>query len=315
MPPALQPQTTEPLKVYEQYVAAGRLANDDAQRQVIEHLQALHDELVTTGRSSALARLLPFCRSNPPQSLYIWGAVGRGKSLLMDLFYQSVPVSARRIHFHAFMSEVHTEIHAFRQRQRTDINPVEHVATVIASRLRLLCLDELEVKDVADAMILGKLFTTLMSKGVTCVITSNRPPEELYLGGLQRERFMAFVDFVYARMNVLQLASLHDYRMQQIRALQTVYLWPLTEEARNALETMFLQLTHYAEPMPSSIEVQGRKLAISRCYGGIASFTFNELCEKPLGPADYLAIAHRFHTVFLSGIPQMEIEKRNEARS
>ena len=212
MPPALQPQTATPLQVYEQHVTAGRLADDEAQRLVIAHLQTLHDALAAARRTSKLARLLPSRRSAPPCSLYIWGAVGRGKSLLMNLFYQSTPVTARRVHFHAFMNEVHAEIHAFRQQQQTVVNPVEHVAGVIASRLQLLCLDELEVKDVADAMILGKLFTTLMSRGVTCVITSNRPPEELYLGGLQRERFLNFVDFVYERMDVLQLASPHDYR-------------------------------------------------------------------------------------------------------
>jgi cell division protein ZapE len=236
----------------------------------------------------------------------------------MDMFFEALTVPLkRRIHFHAFMQEVHAATHVLRQEIEAKQLKIELLPTIardIASKIRVLCLDELQVTDVADAMILSKLFTSLLAEGVSVVITSNRPPEELYLGGLQREKFMDFVHFVTSRMDVLQLASPHDYRMQQIKAMQAVYMCPLSDKADEALEDMLAQLTHHAELMPMSIELQGRRLYVPRSYGGIAAFHFSDLCEKPLGPADYLAIARRFHTVFISNIPQLGPEKRNEAK-
>ncbi len=287
---------------------------------VIRKLEELYQALQSSHSPGFISKILPFTRkkTSGPYGLYIWGAVGRGKSLLMDMFFNTLPMQRkRRIHFHAFMQEVHAASHRWRQEieskgLKTELLPA--IAGEISSAVRVLCLDELQVTDVADAMILSKLFTALLDDGVTVVTTSNHPPEELYLGGLQREKFMDFVHLIYERMEVLELSSPHDYRLQQIRAMQAVYMWPVTEHSDAALDNMFAQLTHHAELMPMVLDVQGRKLQVPQSYGGIARFHFSDLCEKPLGAADYLAIAHRFHTVFLSDIPKLGSEKRNEAK-
>lgn len=298
-------------------MSEGKLKNDEAQRLVITHLQTLYGAL-----SAPVRRwfgILPRRPSAQARSVYIWGAVGRGKSLLMDMFYASAPVTGkRRIHFHAFMQEVHAMIHVTRQeieakQLRQELLPtIAHDIALLSNQL--ICIDELQITDVADAMIVSKLFTSLLSEGVIFVITSNRPPEELYLGGLQRETFMEFVDLIYERMDVLELASPHDYRMQQIRAMQAVYMWPQSAEAQTSMQETFAQLTHHAVILPATLEVQGRKLIVPESYGGIARMRFADLCEKPLGAADYLTIARRFHTLFLSGIPRLGPEKRNESR-
>ncbi len=323
MPPTLQPQSSgqdNPLALYEQCVKEGKLMNDEAQRHVIAKLQSLYDALSAPPAKGLLSKILPFKGkdAHPARSIYIWGAVGRGKSLLMDMFFSTVTLPARRrIHFHAFMQEVHAASHAWRQEiesRQLKVELLPSVAHDIAQKAQLLCLDELQVTDVADAMILSKLFGSLLEDGVITVITSNRPPEELYLGGLQREKFMDFVHLIYERMDVLELASPHDYRMQQIRAMQAVYMWPLSAQAAQELDRMLAQLTHKAELQPMTLDIQGHKLTVPQCYGGIARFRFSDLCEKALGAADYLAVARRFHTVFISDIPKLGAEKRNEAR-
>ncbi len=321
MSPSLQPQSSHassPLTVYEQCVGEGKLKDDEAQRFVIGKLQALYEGLSVAPRRSFLSAFLPSRIKNAPRSIYLWGAVGRGKSLLMDMFFNTLALPhKRRIHFHAFMQEVHAATHAWRQQIEARQLKIELLPTVahdIAQEAQILCLDELQVTDVADAMILSKLFTSLLDDDITTIITSNRPPEELYLGGLQREKFMDFVHLIYERMDVLELSSPHDYRMQQIRAMQAVYMWPVSEQSNAALDDILEHLTHHAELLPMTLEIQGRKLTVPECYGGIARFHFSDLCEKPLGAADYLLIARRFHTVFLSDIPKLTPEKRNEAK-
>lgn len=319
MPPAVQPQsapTPSPHAAYAECVNQGKLKDDAAQHHVIDRLQALYDNLRTPAKRSLLNLWKkPEIKA---RSLYIWGAVGRGKSLLMDMFFASLDAPhKRRIHFHAFMQEVHSMSHAWRQEieaKQLKVELLPSVAHDIAQDAQVLCLDELQVTDVADAMILSKLFTCLLEDGVTTIITSNRPPEELYLGGLQREKFMDFVHLVYERMDVLELASPHDYRMQQIRAMQAVYMWPLSPQSQAAFEEMLGNLTHHAELFPMTLDIKGHKLTVPQCYGGIARFSFAELCERPLGAADYLTIARRFHTLFLADIPEMGPEKRNEAK-
>jgi cell division protein ZapE len=323
MPPSLQPQSTPgvPLALYEQCVREGKLKNDDAQRNVIAKLQSLYEELSRPLPKQGLLQKMLSRGNQPvkgPRSIYIWGAVGRGKSLLMDLFFGTLPLTdKRRIHFHAFMQEVHAASHLWRKEieaKQLKAELLPSVAHDIAQTAQVLCLDELQVTDVADAMILSKLFTALLGDGVTTIITSNRPPEELYLGGLQREKFMDFVHLIYDRMDVLELASPHDYRMQQIRAMQAVYMWPLSAKADSELARMLAQLTHQAELQPMTLDIQGHKLNVPQSYGGIARFHFADLCERSLGAADYLTLARRFHTLFISDIPKLGVEKRNEAR-
>lgn len=319
---SLQPQSamiSDPLSEYEQYVREGKLKDDAAQRLVIAQLQALYGILSAPKKRSFISKILPKYAPPAPRSIYIWGAVGRGKSMLMDIFYNAVPVSAkRRIHFNPFMQEVHGLSHQWRREIEAKQLRQELLPTVardiVARGAQVICLDELQVTDVADAMILGKLFSTFLAENVTFVITSNCPPEELYLGGLQRDKFMEFVDLIYARMDVMELASPHDYRMQQIRSMNTVYLSPDDRKAENFIYNTFKRLTHNTDLQPTMLDIQGRKLTVNEAYGGIAKFTFAELCEIPLGAADYIAIARRFHTLFVTGIPKLSSEQRNEAR-
>jgi cell division protein ZapE len=301
------------LYTYEQCVTQGKINNDPAQREVSQHLQALYEALSPKPDSGIIRKFISSRQGTAPRGIYLWGDVGRGKSMLMDMFYKSVPAKAKqRLHFYSLMLGIHKDVHATRQKNIDD--PVKYVATELAQKTKLLCLDEFQVTDVADAMILDKLFTTLIDKNVTICITSNRPPEELYKGGLQREKFLDFVKLLYERMDVIELTSQHDYRTEKIKSLKSVYLSPLNKKNESALQEIFADLTDNQEPHETVLEVQGRKLPVSKMLENIAQFTFAELCEKPLGPADYLAICQRFKTVLISGIPALSPEKRNEAR-
>jgi cell division protein ZapE len=297
---------------YQQKLASG-LNPDEGQQRVVKALAHLQSLLAATQIQQP--RLLRFFQQRNKAELrgiYIWGAVGRGKSMLMDLFFQTTPLEARRrVHFHAFMLDVHARIHQARQ-AGIEENPVEAVAEDIAREVRLLCLDELQVSDVADAMILEKLFTTLLNEGVTVVFTSNRPPEELYRGGLQRDRFLRFVALLRERMDIVELASPEDYRLKQIRALKKVYC--VGADCAAFLEQTFAALTGGQAPHPAQFEYQGRVLELPRTYGSVAFCTFAELCERPLGANDYLHIAEKFHTLLMAGIPLLTPEKRNEAK-
>lgn len=315
----LQPQMQPTLpEIYEQYVTAGKLQDDAEQRAIVDKLESTRIQLMSPSPAASrglFGKLFADKTSRPaPRSLYIWGDVGRGKSMLMDMFYLYTNVKhKRRIHFHAFMTEIHASAHRFRQTASQE-NPIVHIARLMAAHHPLLCLDELQVTDVADAMILNKLFQTQLDKGVTFIITSNRPPEELYKGGLQREKFLAFVELVRARMDVMELSSKTDYRMRQLRAMQSVYFFPRNEHADKTLRDTYKNLTQNAERHETVLDVQGRKLPVHESSGSVAMFTFHELCEQPLGAADYMAIAKRFSIVLISGIPRLSAEKRNEAR-
>ena len=301
-----------PVIIYKQSLEEGHIGKDAAQKLVILRLQKLWTELSYKQKpTNPLKRL--FSKKIIPRSIYIWGEVGRGKSMLMDMFFTSLNSKQKqRIHFHALMLKVHSEIHKLRQINNAE--PLTNVAKQISKDLKIICLDEFQVTDVADAMILSKLFSVLLDAGVTFVITSNRPPEDLYLGGLQREKFLDFVKLIYEKMEVLELSSPNDYRTQQIKSLESVYLFPLNAENEQTLKQNFSAFIHNSQPSPINLEVQGRKLVIPETYGGVAKLSFQELCEKPLGAADYIAIARRFHTIFISGIARLTPDNRNEAR-
>lgn len=309
--------TLDPETTYQNMVVSGALMSDPAQRQILAKLQALHTALQDYTPPTGGSLLKLFARPIvPPRGLYIWGGVGRGKTMLMDQFYRHAPVGKkRRAHFHSFMLDVHARIHTFRQAHQSSAksrNPVPVIAKQIASEYTLLCLDELQVTDVADAMILGRLFTTLLQAGVVIVITSNRPPEMLYQGGLQRDRFLKFVELVSQQMEVVELASKEDYRLRQLKALEKVYVFPLGPVTQRFMEEAFQSLT--ARGVESrTIEVQGRTWAVTASED-VAFFSFPQLCEQPLGAADYLAIAQQFQTVLIQDIPVLTPEKRNEAR-
>ena len=224
-----------------------------------------------------------------------------------------LPLPKKRIHFHAFMLDVHKRLHAWRKTHGAD-DFLPRVVQDIAENIRLLCLDEFQVTDVTDAMILSRLFTGLMDAGVVVVMTSNRHPKDLYKGGLQRDQFLKFVDVVKARMEIVEIASPHDYRLAQLAAMQATFVQPLGEEADAFLHESWNRLTGDGRSYRLDIEVQGRVLRIDKHHSGIAWLTFDELCARPLGANDYLELATLCHTLLLQNIPAMRLEDRNEAK-
>lgn len=248
----------------------------------------------------------------PPQGLYMYGPVGRGKSMLMDLFYETAPVDKkRRVHFHAFMLEVQQRLNAERKKQRED--PLMAVAGDIAEETWLLCFDEFHVVNIADAMILGRLFQGFFDHGVVIVATSNVAPRDLYKGGLQRDRFIPFIDLICAKLDVLDIGAGADFRLDRLRG-QPVFHWPLGAESTAALDAAFAALTDDAPGEPAEIELQGRKLVVPQAARGVARLSFDELCREARGASDYLALATHFHTVIVDGIPKMTPQQRDIAK-
>jgi cell division protein ZapE len=308
----------EPMAVYRALRQRGLLEPDLAQQLAIERLQSLYRALLhyrpETGLRGWLARfgLAENGGSHAPLGLYLCGPVGRGKSMLMDLFFRSAPsVRKRRVHFHAFMIEVHDRIE--RERRAQTDRPIAKVAGDLAAEATLLCFDEFQVEDIADAMILERLFRTLFDAGVVVVATSNRAPDELYEHGLQRERFLPFIALLKQKLYVLELDSGRDYRLARLHG-KPVYHCPLDEAAHDALEHAFAELTDEAPGIRATLTVKGRPLAVPRAARGVAWFAFEDLCANPLGAADYLAIAERFAAVIVEGIPRLAPQQRNEAR-
>jgi cell division protein ZapE len=308
----------EPMAVYRALRQRGLLQPDPAQQLAIERLQSLYRALLhygpETGLRGWLARfgLAENGGSHAPVGLYLCGPVGRGKSMLMDLFFRSVPnLRKRRVHFHAFMIEVHDRIE--RERRAQTDRPIAKVAHDLAGEAALLCCDEFQVEDIADAMILERLFRVLFDAGVVVVATSNRAPDELYQHGLQRERFLPFIALLKQKLYVLELDSGHDYRLARLHG-KPVYHHPLDERAHDALAHAFAELTDRAPGARDTLTVKGRPLVVPRAARGVAWFAFADLCAQPLGAADYLAITERFAAVIVEGIPRLLPQQRNEAR-
>ncbi|MFO1190382.1 MAG: cell division protein ZapE [Alphaproteobacteria bacterium] len=309
-----------PLARYRAHRDSGEIKPDPVQELAAEKLESLHHALAgyrPEGRQGWRERLglgRNRNRDAPPQGLYIFGDVGRGKSMLMDLFFAAAPIAKkRRVHFHAFMLEVHGRIHEWRQARPIGDDPVPPLAQAIAAETTLLCFDEFQVEDVATAMILRRLFTTLLDAGVVVVATSNVAPSDLYKDGLQRESFLPFIDLLQERLDILEMSGSVDYRLARLKGL-SVYHTPLGPRADAALDDAFRRLTDDAAGAPLTLEVQGRRLVVPRAARGVARFTFSELCERPLGAADFIALATHFHTLILAGIPELSPARRDEAK-
>jgi len=296
------------LERYREAVTAGELKFDAQQERAIKRLRALSDALRTYRPGRRL-----FFAARPPRGLYLWGDVGRGKSMLMDLFFETIDFpSKRRVHFNAFMMNVHARIHAERQKGEGE-DAIAIVARDLSQDAYLLCFDEFQVVDVADAMILGRLFEQLFARGVVVVTTSNVVPDRLYEGGLNRQLFLPFIDLLKSKLDVFALSGPTDYRLHRIGGM-TVYLTPLSPAADQAMDAAWLSLTGERNPSPVSLTVLGREVRVPRAARGAARFTFDDLCVQPLAAPDYLAIAQNFHTVLIDHIPQLSPAQRNEAR-
>lgn len=305
--------TQSPLDRLRAQVGAGELETDAAQLAVAARLDALARRLNgwRPARNGLLSR---FSRSNgpAPRGLYIHGDVGRGKTMLMDLFFacaRSAP--KQRCHFHEFMADVHERIAATRREVEGD--PIPHVAAGIAAAAALLCFDELQVTDIADAMILGRLFKHLFERGVVVVATSNSAPEALYEHGLNRRLFLPFIALIAERMDVVELRSAKDFRLEKLAGLP-LYFAPADARATAELDAHWDRLTGRHPGEAETLEVKGRSVRVPLASMGIARFSFGDLCEAPLGALDYLRLAHTYHTVLIDDIPVMAREKRDAVR-
>lgn len=331
-----------PLEAYKQLEVEGEIRPDQDQLRVLAHFDRLYGELLDypeiTEKTKGLAikswRLAQLFRrsgskTKPPRGLYVYGGVGRGKSMLMDLFYEVAPLKAKkRVHFHEFMLDVHARLKKWRElspKERialggraTEEDPIPPVARQMATEATLLCFDEMQVTDIADAMVLSRLFGEMLDRGVIVVATSNRPPEDLYKDGINRQLFMPFIDRLKADFDVVALDGPTDYRYDRLKGVQTYYA-PINQETTEKLSAAFFRLTdrdvENRDKVPSDeLTVQGRTIFVPKAARGVAVFSFKRLCANPLGSADYLAIARAYHTVIMVAIPKLSKEKRNEAK-
>jgi cell division protein ZapE len=308
---------TSVLDRYRQLVAAGELKPDVEQEAAAARLNQLQHELENPPKIGLLGRIFGKASEELPRGLYIWGSVGRGKSMLMDLFHASLTIPAkRRAHFHEFMIEVHARLRVERAKEIGD--PIQPVVAAIASETKCLCFDEMVVNNSADAMIMSRLFTGLIEAGVVIVTTSNRAPKDLYKDGLNREHFLPFIALIEERLDVLTLNGPTDYRMERLAGLDTWHS-PLGIKATEACREAFFRLTDYppedAANVPSEeLDVGGgRLLHVPKSLKGVAVFSFKRLCAEARGATDYLTVARRFHSVIIVGIPKLGPENRNEA--
>jgi cell division protein ZapE len=323
----LAPLGRGPEASYQARLASGDLAEDPAQAAAIARLQALwlalrgYDPapLDTAPKPAGLlgrlfGRASAPARQDPPRGLYLVGEVGRGKSMLMDLFFETAEVPRKqRLHFHAFMQQAHRRIHGWKQVHGDSADPIPPLADSIAADAALLCFDEFQVHDIADAMILGRLFEALFARGTVIVATSNTAPDDLFKGQPGRDAFLPFIALINRHVQVWPLVAARDYRRERIRSLPTWHV-PADGRSESALDAAFAELTGQAQGAPMELPLLGRVIEVPEAARGVARFDFNQLCGKPLGPADYLAIAQAFHSLVVDDIPRLGPENFDKAR-
>ncbi len=315
-----------PLPAYHAMLATGELAPDPSQEAAIQRLQALwtrlrgYDPQPRPPAPSGGGLLGRFIRRKPveqaerPKGLYMVGEVGRGKSMLMDLFFGTAQVERKqRIHFHRFIQNAHARVHAWKRANPSGTDPIPPLADVIAAEAALLCFDEFQVNDIADAIILGRLFEALFERGVVVVATSNVAPDDLFKGQPGRDAFLPFIDILKRNIDVLIMHAGRDYRRERLRGMRTWHV-PADRRADAALDEAFALLTNNAPPAPVTLTVMGRAFVVPVAAEGVARFDFETLCGAALGAGDYLAIAANFHTLILDGIPRLTPDNYDKAR-
>ena len=291
---------------YEAAVSSGKIKPDPAQLAMLPHLDRIAEELAKPVKKGLFRKKSP----DPVRGLYIWGGVGRGKSMLMDMLYEAVDAPKRRVHFHVFMQWVHTEMTTARKSGVEDA--LAPVAAHLTDNLRFLAFDEMQITDITDAMIVGRLFQSLFDGGVTVVTTSNRHPDDLYKNGLNRQLFLPFIDLIKSHLDVVELVSPTDHRQGRLAGAQS-YFTPIGAEARAAIAAVWGDLTGGATD-PLVLHVKGRKVEIPAYHNGVARARFYDLCGQPLGAADYIALAEAARVVVLEDIPRLSRSNYNEAK-
>ncbi len=296
---------TDLITLYNERVATGVLRDDPVQRTLLPAFERIRAALETPQKRGLFRKAPP-----PPKGLYIWGGVGRGKSMLMDLFVESLGVPVRRVHFHAFMQEIQNALHD--ARKNTTADALAPVAKSVSDSVKVLAFDEMQIKDIADAMIVGRLFEKLFDAGVVVVTTSNRIPQDLYKDGLNRQLFLPFIDLISDKLDVIEMASDTDYRQNRL-AGEASYFSPVNNNARATMDAIWSDLSH-GQSTQFSLTHKGRELVFPAYHNGVARFSFFDLCGQMLGPGDYLAIADAVRVLMVDNIPQLGRSNFNEAK-